>query len=128
MSHYANEFREATCYINRADFVEAAAKIRGACQTEEWVGYGWRDDLLDAYDLFDVGNIFNIGFEPVYGNYYRPVIKDVYVSRFFDTMIKVVAPYMTNGIMEIDDEYGTHIIEYLNGELIHTYKDHEEEM
>lgn len=114
MSHYAYEVQDATTRINRSDF-EVVERIKDAARTEKWCGYGWRNELLDATTIEEVAEIFGIELVDEGEGYYRPFIDEVYVSHFFETMIDIVAPYMTDGVIKVDDEYNIVTIVFENG-------------
>lgn len=115
MSHYANELKEATCYINSNDFEEARIAIQECVRRGDWQCYGWYNVVLKAKTFEDLLGEFDIKLEPVYGNYYRPVICDVYVSMFFPTLISIMEDYMTKGKIVVDDEYNIVTIKFKDG-------------
>ena len=82
---------------------------------ESWKSYGWRDYVLNAETLEDVAKEFNIKLVDEGEGNYRPYINDVYVSNFFKYLINIVAPYMTDGEIQVDDEYDTVTIEFTDG-------------
>ena len=97
MGAYADELKEATTFINKKDFDEALMKIKEAVNTDRWSGYGWKHHVLNAKTLEDVATTFGIQLIDEGDDNYRPVIQNVYVSQFFDYLINIIAPYMTNG-------------------------------
>lgn len=106
MGHYAYEVQEATTLINKDCFNEVLSKIKEVVSKDKWRGYGWRSDVLNAQTLEDVAREFNIQLTEEGDGYYRPVIDSVYVSIFFDELIHIVTPYMTDGEIKVDNEYG----------------------
>jgi hypothetical protein len=122
MGHYAYELKEATTFINEENFDEVLVKIIEEVATDKWKGYGWRDSVLNAVSFEDVAREFGIELIDERDGNYRPFINGVYVSSFFKYLIHIVAPYMSDGEMQVDDEYGVTIIVFENGEA-QIYKD-----
>lgn len=113
MGHYAYELEESTTLINKADFDTVLSKIKKEVNKDKWKGYGWRDSVLNAKTLEDViTKEFGIQLVDEDEGYYRPVINNVYVSNFFSYLIEIVAPFMTDGEIRVDDEYGIKTIEF----------------
>ena len=115
MGHYAYEVQEATTLINKECFNEVLNKIKEAVSQDRWRGYGWRNDVLNAQTLERVAREFGIQLTDEGDGYYRPIINAVYVSMFFDELIHTVAPYMTDGEIKVDNEYGIVTFEFENG-------------
>jgi len=105
MSHYAYELKEATTFVNEKDFDKILVKIKEEVSAVKWQGYGWRNEVLNASRLEDVVGEFNILLMHEGNGYFRPIINDVYVSNFFSYLIDIVAPYMTDGEIVVNDEY-----------------------
>ena len=117
MSTYINELTEATTTINKSDFNEVLAKIKYAASADKWTQYGWRNDVLQAKTLIDVMNIFNIELSGDENGNYRPIINNVYLSSFFDDLVHIIAPYMTDGKIIVDDGYFTTIVTFNNHDV-----------
>lgn len=117
MSHYAYEVKEATTTINKKDFENVLSKIKKEVATDKWVHYGWRNNMLNAETLEDVASEFNIQLADEGNGNYRPVINNVYVSNFFPKLIEIVAPFMTDGELVIDNEYNIVTIAFKNGQV-----------
>lgn len=117
MSNYSYEVQEATSFLDMDKFILCGGvkQIQDAARTEKWCGYGWRNDLFEAKNAYDVAKIFGIELCDEGVGFYRPVIENTYVSNFFETMIEVVAPYMTDGIIKVDDEYNIVTIKFEDG-------------
>lgn len=114
MGHYAYETKDATTFIDMSGF-ELVEDIKNAVRMEKWNCYGWRNDVLKAETVEEIANVFNIKLVDEEDGYCRPVIDCVYVSHFFSDLIKIVAPYMTDGVIEVDDEYNIVTITFENG-------------
>ena len=128
MSHYAKQIKKPTCYINSNDFEEVCLSIQDYIRrTTEWNCYGWHDSVLEAKSLLQLLECFGIELKHEYGNYYAPVIKNVYVSMFFAKLIEIVAPYMTKGKIVADDEYSIVTIKFKEGRYSIRYEDYEDE-
>ena len=127
MGTYAYELKEATTFINKENFEQVLFEIKLEVETSQWAGYGWRDHVLDAKTLEDVAKIFGIQLIDEGDGNYRPVINDVYVSQFFDYLIDIVAPYMSDGEIQVNDGYDVVIIEFKDGKEMLHYKTEEEE-
>lgn len=123
MSHYATEIKKATCYIHKSDFETVRKEIQSVVDRDGWLHYGWHDEVLKATTLEEILSEFNIRLVNEYGNYYRPVIEDVYVSSFFDTLIMIIGKYMTNGKIVVDDEYGIVTVKFKDGVGTWKYKE-----
>lgn len=123
MSHYATEIKKATCYIHSSDFETVRKEIQSVVNRDGWSHYGWHDEVLKATTLEEILSEFDIRLVNEYGNYYRPVIEDVYVSNFFDALIQIVANYMTNGKIKVDDEYGIVVVKFKDGVGTWKYKE-----
>lgn len=121
MGHYAYELKEATTTINKENFNEVLSKIKEEVGTDRWSCYGWRQDVLEAETLEDVAKVFNIQLVDEGDDNYRPYINDVYVSNFFKYLINIVAPYMTDGEIQVDDEYDTVTIKFEDGKEMMCY-------
>ena len=115
MGHYAYELKEATSFINKKDFNTVLEKIKEEVKTPKWSCYGWRNSVLKAETLEDFAKEFNIQLVEEENDNYRPEINDVYVSNFFRYLIEIIAPYMTNGEININDEYDDVLIVFENG-------------
>ena len=115
MGRYVYELKEATTTINKGNFNEVLTKIKEEVGTSRWSCYGWKQHVLEAETLEDVAKIFNIQLVDEGDGNYRPVINDVYVSDFFKYLINIVAPYMTDGEIQVDDGYDTVTIEFEDG-------------
>ena len=115
MGHYAYELTEATTFINKKHFDKVLTKIKNEVKQDRWRGYGWRDAVLNTETLEDFAKEFNIQLIDEGNDNYRPYINDVYVSDFFRPLIHIIAPYMTDGEIKVDDEYDTVTIEFDNG-------------
>ena len=115
MGTYAYELKEATTFIKKENFDEVLEKIKAEVETPRWSGYGWRQYVLNAETLEDVAKEFNIQLIDEGDENYRPYINDVYVSNFFKDLIHIVAPYMTDGEIQVDDEYDTVTIAFEDG-------------
>lgn len=105
MSFYAYELKEATTYINKKVFSIVLEKIKQEVRKNKWKCYGWRKTVLDADTLEDVAKEFDIQLANEGDGYYRPVIDGTYISDFFDCLIEIVAPYMTEGEIVVNAEY-----------------------
>lgn len=116
MGHYAYELKEATTFINKENFNEVLTKIKEEVGTDKWSGYGWRDAVLNAEIFEDVTKEFGIELIDEGNGDYRPFINNIYVSNFFKYLIHIVAPYMSDGEIQVDDEYGVVTIIFENGE------------
>ena len=117
MSHYAYELNESTTYIKKIKYDEILTKIKKEVEKPEWNCFGWRNSVLNAETFEDVMYEFNIQLIDVNDDLARPVIEDVYVSAFFGTLLEIVAPFMTDGTMTIDDEYDQFEIIFKNGKM-----------
>ena len=117
MSHYANEIKEATCYMHEADFKEALIAVQKEVMHTAWMGFGWRSSVLGATSFEDVCKEFSIRILRVYGHYYKPIINDVYCSSFLMNFADIVAPHMTNGKIVVDNEYEIVTIKFKNGSV-----------
>lgn len=117
MGNYAYELKEATTLINKKDFSKVLEDIKNEVRKKEWKCYGWRDDVLNAETLEDIARIFNIKLTYEGNGFYRPVVNNVYVSYFFKDLIKIVAPYMTDGKIMINDEYDDIVITFCNKQV-----------
>ena len=128
MSHYAYEVEEATAFLDMDHFIlfNGVKRIQDAARTERWCGYGWRDELLKAQTADDVARIFGIGLVDEGAGFCRPIIDGIYVSRFFDTLIDIMAPFMTNGFIKVDDEYNIVTIVFEDGKAL-VYRDERED-
>ena len=115
MGHYAYELKEATTTINKKNFDEVLTKIKEEVETDRWKSYGWRQSVLEAETLEDVVKEFNIKLVDEGEGNYRPYINDVYVSNFFKYLISIVAPYTTDGEIQVDDEYDGVTIKFEDG-------------
>lgn len=119
MSHYAYEVQEATAYLDGdlASNLNLVEKIKNVARTEKWCGYGWRDRLLEAKSIFEIARIFGIQLVDEGMELYRPVIDGAYVSNFFKELIDLVAPFMTDGEINVDDEYNIVTIQFEDGNV-----------
>ena len=117
MGDYAYEVQEATAFLDMDQFIlcNGIKQVQDVVRTEKWCGYGWRDELLEAKNAYDVAKVFGIQLIDEGVGFYRPVINDVYVSSFFKELINIVAPYMTDGIIKVDDEYNIVTIQFEDG-------------
>ena len=122
MGHYAYELKEATTTINKENFNEVLSKIKEEVGTDKWKSYGWRQSVLNAETLEDVAKEFNIKLVDEGEDNYRPYINDVYVSDFFKYLINIVAPYMTDGEIQVDDEYDEVTIIFNDGRAMYSYR------
>ena len=116
MSHYATDIKKATCYMHIDDMEEVLGEIWETVKT--WNHYGWQSNVLEALTLPEALREFDIGIEHVYGNYYRPIFDETYCSAFFRELADIVAPYMTNGQIVVDNEYGIMTVGFEDGELV----------
>ena len=118
MGNYAYETDYATTTINKRNFDKVLAKIKEEAATEQWKGFGWRDSVLKAETFEDVAEkIFGIELVDEGGGDYRPYIDGTYVSSFLKNLIDIVAPYMSNGEILIEDDYGEVNIIFENGKV-----------
>ena len=117
MGYYANELREATTFINEESFSKVLTKIKEEVNTDRWKGFGWRDAVLKSETLEEALEEFSLQLEEVEEGNYRPVIHDVYVSFFFDYLIHIVAPYVTNGEIQVEHDYGSETIVFEDGQV-----------
>lgn len=115
MGHYAYELKEATTFINKENFNEVLEKIKEEVRTDKWSGYGWRDAVLNAETFEDVTREFGIELIDEGDGNYRPFVNGIYVSNFFKYLIDIVAPYMTDGEIQVDDEYSKVTVIFENG-------------
>ena len=117
MSHYANELQKVTAFIHEENFDKVLNDIKNTVATKRWLGFGWRENVLNARTLEDFTNEFAIKLVDEGNGYFRPVIKNVYVSTFFEDLIYIIAPYMTNGEIVVDDEYNNVTITFDDGKV-----------
>ena len=103
MSSYINEIKEATTFIHKDNFKTILHKIKIETAKSKWACYGWRNDILKSKTLRTALSIFGIKLADEGNGYYRPVIKDTYVSDAFEALITITAPYMTEGEIVVDD-------------------------
>ena len=117
MGYYAEELKEATTLISENSFKELLTKIKETVKNDRWAGYGWRDKVLDAASLDTVLNEFGIKLAYEGDSNYRPVIKSTYMSDFFRELIKLAAPYMADGNIQIDAGYAVLVVIFENGNV-----------
>ena len=119
MSHYAYEVQEATSFLDKENFelLGGVEEIKNVVRTEKWCGYGWRNSVLEATTADDIARIFSVQLVDEGAGFYRPVIEDAYVSNFFKELINIVAPYMTDGEIKVDEEYNIVTIKYEDGKV-----------
>ena len=115
MGNYAYELKETTTTINKANFDEILAKIKEEVMLHLWWNYGWRENVLKAETLEDVTKEFGIELIDEGNGNYRPYINGIYVSNFFKYLVDIVAPYMTDGEIQVDDEYSKVTVIFENG-------------
>ena len=103
MSTYVNELKKATTLVHEDNFKTILRKIKTEAAKSKWACYGWRNDILKSKNLRTALSIFGVKLADEGNGYYRPVIKDTYVSDAFETLITIAAPYMTEGEIVVDD-------------------------
>ena len=103
MSTYVNELKKATTLVHEDDFKTILRKIKTEAAKSKWTCYGWRNDALKSKNLRTALSVFGIKLADEGNGYYRPVIKDTYVSDAFEALITIAAPYMTEGEIVVDD-------------------------
>lgn len=121
MGHYAYELHKATTTMNKENFDEVLVKIKEEVSKDKWKGYGWRDAVLNAETFEEALEEFGILLEYEGNGNYRPVINDVYVSNFFGSLTHIVAPYMTDGEIQVEDDYGVVDIIFEDGKALIRY-------
>ena len=117
MGYYAYELHKATTTMNKESFDEVLTKIKEEVGKDKWKGYGWRDSVLNAETFEEALEEFGILLEDEGNGNYRPVINDVYVSNFFESLAYIVAPYMTCGEIEVEHDYGAVTIVFEDGKV-----------
>lgn len=116
MSYYLTETKPATVRLCEKDFSEILQKIQREISSNRWLGYGWRDRALKAKTLPELMGVFGIRLLTDGQGMFRPYIKSVCSSRFFSSLILLLASYLTDGLIVVVDEDGqTYAAVFSNG-------------
>lgn len=81
---------------------------------------GWRADVLNAETLADVAREFNITLYHTDslgdGVQVLPIVNETYRTDFFKQLLPLIAPYMSDGSIELlDSDYGLYVVEFKGG-------------
>lgn len=120
MSRYVSAINQTTAIVHEDDFANILADIKERALSEKYIGYAWRDELLDKVHLIDAMKVFGIELVNVgmfISGFFSPVINDVYVSAFFKDMIQAFAPYAMGGIIVADSCGNCTTIDFKHGEV-----------
>lgn len=96
-------------------------KLRAMASDEKWSNYGWRDDVANAKSLDEIAYAFGITLNFVGEDgqvRLAPEFNDVYRSMCFDDMAQVVAPYMSNGVIEGVSGFGKWQCVFKDGKVL----------
>lgn len=122
MSNYMYDIKPSTAGFKEESKVAMCDAIRKAASDPEWDHYGWANCYRNAERLEDQLNEFGITLREEDDLLFFE-FNDVYESAFFQTMMKTIAPFMSDGVMLIDNEYVVLGYVFENGTVKTCYED-----
>lgn len=122
MSNYMTDVKPSTAGFKEENKDAICTAIREAAMDKEWNSYGWVDVYRNAEKLEDQLDEFGITLREE-NNLLFFEFNDVYESAFFETMMKKIAPYMEDGVILVDNEYGIMAYTFENGKEKTCYGD-----